>query len=492
MKYFVTMAIVTGIAFFTGAIAAAASDPIEGKWYGMAGTPLDRVEVGFEFKRNDKGEIKAYVYAPVVNFYGFELPGVVGRDGNKYSVSPWRLSLTLKGARLEGSFLGPPMPISLKRTESLPSEIPVPDLPKGPGPKWQAKLGGAIYAPAAVRDGVAYVGTTAGIFYAIDVRDGSIIWTFVAGRPLHGQALATDKHLYFVCDNGFLFKLDRQGGKEVWRYDLGDGLVSRPLPHPVLVGSRRVGDFDYEYTAPTPVLADGVLYIGSGDGSLHTVSAATGTRIWRFQAKGKIRTDAALDGPRVMFGTFAGMVYALDRQTGKEIWSKDSRAEVTSSPVIMGDKLLVGNRGGLLTAFSAATGAIAWRMAFWSSSVESTPVAGNGSLFYIGSSDMRRISLIDSKDGRVLWRTDVFGIAWPRPAVTEKCVYAATAGIDPYYLRHLGGLVALDRVTGKIVWRWATPESTAHLSGFVASPVVETKTVVVGGLDGNLYGFPAG
>src|SRR5262249_5301343 len=160
------------------------------------------------------------------------------------------------------------------------------------------------------------------IFYAIDVRDGSIIWTFVAGRPLHGQALATDKHLYFVCDNGFLFKLDRQGGKEVWRYDLGDGRVSRPLPHPVLVGSRRVGDFDYEYTAPTPVLDDGVLYIGSGDGSLHALSAATGTRIWRFQAKGKIRTDAALDGPRVMFGTFAGMVYALDRQTGKEIWSK--------------------------------------------------------------------------------------------------------------------------------------------------------------------------
>ncbi|HXD31157.1 MAG TPA: hypothetical protein VN643_08570 [Pyrinomonadaceae bacterium] len=35
-------------------------DPIEGKWYGVAGFPLDRVELGFEFKRNAKNELKAY------------------------------------------------------------------------------------------------------------------------------------------------------------------------------------------------------------------------------------------------------------------------------------------------------------------------------------------------------------------------------------------------------------------------------------------------
>src|SRR5262245_59008593 len=103
MKYFVTTAIFTGIALSTGAIAAAASDPIEGKWYGMAGTPLDRVEIGFEFKRNGKDELKAHVYEPVENFYGFELPGVVGRKDDKYVLRAWRVSLTLKNGRLEGT-----------------------------------------------------------------------------------------------------------------------------------------------------------------------------------------------------------------------------------------------------------------------------------------------------------------------------------------------------------------------------------------------------
>jgi outer membrane protein assembly factor BamB len=492
MKYFATTAMITGIVLSTAAIAAASSDPIEGKWYGMAGTPLDRVEVGFEFKRNDKNQLKAYVYEPVENFYGFELPGVVGRNNDKYVVPAWRLSLTLKNGRLEGTFMGPPMPISLTRAEKLPSEVPLPDVPKGPGPKWQSKLGSAIYAPAAVRDGIAYIGTGGGVFNAIDVRDGDFVWTFVAGRPIYGAALATNEHVYFVCDNGFLFKLDRHSGKEIWRYDLGDERVTRPLLHPILVGSRFVGAFDMDTTAPTPLLKDAVLYVGSGDGSMHAVSATTGKRVWRFAAKGKIRTDAVVDGPRVMFGTFDGIVYALDRRTGHEIWHKDSHAEVTSSPLVMGDKLIVGNRGGLLTAFSSETGDIAWRRVFWGSSVESTPVAGDGSLFYIGSSDMRRISLIDSKDGRVLWRTDVCGIAWPRPAVSERLVYASTAGINPYYMRHVGGLVALDRASGKIRWRWPTPQTASLFDGFLAGPVIEANIVVVGGLDGNLYGFPAG
>jgi len=36
--------------------AEPAADPIEGKWWGSAGFPTDRVELGLEFRRNEKGE----------------------------------------------------------------------------------------------------------------------------------------------------------------------------------------------------------------------------------------------------------------------------------------------------------------------------------------------------------------------------------------------------------------------------------------------------
>jgi outer membrane protein assembly factor BamB len=45
-------------------------------------------------------------------------------------------------------------------------------------------------------------------------------------------------------------------------------------------------------------------------------------------------------------------------------------------------------------------------------------------------------------------------------------------------------------VTGKLVWRWPVPENGALYTGFNAAPVVDGGILVVGGLDGNLYGFP--
>jgi len=481
-------------------------DPVEGKWRGEVGFPQDRVALWLDFERNAKGEMHGYMYLPIANFYGLDL-GAVTREGAKYRIEDSAISLDLGGGKLEGTFYPLNAPASFARTGALPAESPVPDLPPGPGPRWRAKLGAAIYAPAAVREGIAYVGTTGGLLYAVRVSDGSFVWSFVAGRPLHGAALATDDHLFFVCDNGYLFELDRRTGKEIWRYDLGDARVSRPLPHQVL-DELGIGHFDFDTTAPRPLLADGVLYVGSGDGSFHAVDAATGRRIWRFdppenagpppstpwnpEGSTKIRSDAVLDGPRVIFGSFGHRLRALDRATGKEVWSKDSHAEFTGSPAIVGGRLIAGTRGGALYALDPATGEVAWRMLFWGSAVESTPVPGEGSLFYIGSSDMRRVSLIDAKDGRVLWRTDVYGWAWARPAVTDRFVFASAGGADPYQMRHLGSLCAIDRATGKIAWRWPMPAwPGSWMNGFVAPPVVDGETVVVGGLDGTLYGFPA-
>jgi len=124
--------------------------------------------------------------------------------------------------------------------------------------------------------------------------------------------------------------------------------------------------------------------------------------------------------------------------------------------------------------------------------VESTATPVEGSLFAIGSSDARRVSLIDAKDGRVLWRADVYGLAWPRPAAAGDTIFASASGYGPYFIRHVGGFSAIDAKTGALRWRWPAPESPgAMLTGFAAPPVVDGDTVIVGSLDGALYGFAA-
>ena len=74
-------------------------DPVEGKWYGMTGFPQDRIDIGFEFKKNAAQEIKVYLYAPVVNFYGLELPGVLKKNGDHYVHEDDHLNVTLQGEK---------------------------------------------------------------------------------------------------------------------------------------------------------------------------------------------------------------------------------------------------------------------------------------------------------------------------------------------------------------------------------------------------------
>src|SRR5215213_2845229 len=126
------------VAFATAAAAGqtpAAPDPIEGKWSGVTGFPTDRVEISFEFKRNEKGELKGYLYQTLMNFYGLELPGTVNKVGDKYVHEDWVITLTLREGKLEGPYMPLGAPISLQRTDTLPKEVPLPALPAGPAPK---------------------------------------------------------------------------------------------------------------------------------------------------------------------------------------------------------------------------------------------------------------------------------------------------------------------------------------------------------------------
>lgn len=74
------------------------------------------------------------------------------------------------------------------------------------------------------------------------------------------------------------------------------------------------------------------------------------------------------------------------------------------------------------------------------------PAPENNGIGYVGSSDLRRVVCFDVNDGRIRWRTDVFGCPWGRPLVTGKFIYAGLAAEEPYMIRHEAGLVALDRL----------------------------------------------
>ncbi len=457
-------------------------DPLAGKWTGTIRHRDDSVAFGLEFSRNEKGELIAAQTLPATHIARYAL-GPVTVDGPHCTGSG--LDLTLRGERLEGTYGSLPLAISVRRSDRLPVPHPALEIPPPPSPAWRYLVKSAFWATPALFGDRVYVGSADGVMHAVAIADGKVAWTTPTGGAIYGEALVTAENVYVFNDAGRLLALTRADGRERWHADLGGSDVPRELP-------ADAPPYAFDYQAPSPVLADGVLYLASADGICHALDATTGKPLWQHSVGGKIRTSALVLDDRIILASLDQFVSALDRKTGTPLWRIDSGGPVTTSPVFAGGHILVGTRSYMLVALHPADGSRAWERFQWFSWVESTPLLAGSSL-YIGSSDNRAVRALNPADGRTLWSTDLNGWAWARPAVSTDLVFANCAGPAEYPLKPAptGSLSALDRRTGAMKWRHpARPIPGSYLHGFVGAPAVAGNRVIVAGLDGTLIAFP--
>jgi outer membrane protein assembly factor BamB len=158
---------------------------------------------------------------------------------------------------------------------------------------------------------------------------------------------------------------------------------------------------------------------------------------------------------------------------------------VVSTPAIHGDLAIVGSRAYDLLGLDRRTGAGRWKRYVWMSWVESSATLRDG-IAYVGSSDAAALFAVDAATGAKRWTADVQGWSWGQPAVTGARVYAGTSSQVGYLARHAGGVLALDRATGAVAWRYPAPAPASGPYGFPGSPALGAGLVFVGGLDGRL------
>jgi len=250
----------------------------------------------------------------------------------------------------------------------------------------------------------------------------------------------------------------------------------------------------FNHRAAYPLLLDGVLYCGSSDGGLYAIDAAKGTTLWRHDAKAPVFSGVGLHGNDTLtFGTMDGSVVLLDRHTQKEISRAKTSGGVVTTPLVIGDKVIAGSRDYLLYGFNLADGSVAWKFSYWFSWVESTPVLRDG-LIYVGASDYSRVTVLDPATGKAVWGTPVHGMNWGSPLVTPDRVFTGTASqnIEGTVIAHTGGILALDRATGAVLWQLLSPLAPENgFGGYAGSLALAGDKVIAAGFDGNLIALPA-
>ena len=101
----------------------------------------------------------------------------------------------------------------------------------------------------------------------------------------------------------------------------------------------------------SPAVVDGVVYVGSDDGKVYALSAATGALIWSHTIGDKVPSLGVANGV-IYVGRVSpdlsgrGAVFALNAATGSVLWNFPTDDAVSSSPSVSNGVVYVGSEDG--------------------------------------------------------------------------------------------------------------------------------------------------
>ncbi len=253
------------------------------------------------------------------------------------------------------------------------------------------------------------------------------------------------------------------------------GLSADRIPQLKLKWAFGFPKGDTAYGQPTVVA--GRVFIGSDNGYVYSLDAATGCIYWSFHAKSGVRTAPTVglvEGQgstkyAVYFGDMRANAYALDASTGKQLWAQELSdhytARITGAPTL--------HEGRLYVPISA------------------TEEAFSASPSYPCCTFRGSVVALEANTGRQLWKTYMIPEApkpvrknskgvqlwapagaavWNSPTIDARrnALYVGTG--DAYTepaAKTSDAVVALDLKTGEILWSFQAVENDAWMVGCV-------------------------
>lgn len=298
--------------------------------------------------------------------------------------------------------------------------------------------GRALGSPA-VFGGMAFFGTTAGFFYAVNAETGAEKWRFLAGAIASSPGVAGD-YVYFGADDGHLYAMNASTGKEVWRFKTRGRVQGAPVVYKGAVYFGSMDGFLYALDADTgalmwkaglgaghvePAIADGRIFARSGE-FLVALDVETGRVLWT------VATGGCCQGIAVVSGTVLTLtgrsLHAFEAETGQVKWTFEAEEEVRSTaPIATADGIVFFPDGkGNLYAVYIDTGGTYWTKETDGSGIYLLSVAG-GTLYYVTSK--RDLRAMNFRFPQEVWRSEV-GDVHAGPVASGRSVYLLLNGIN--------------------------------------------------------------
>jgi len=236
---------------------------------------------------------------------------------------------------------------------------------------------------------------------AVDKTTGKLVWEDqgVGEKILHGQwsspavgKVGDTMQVVVGQGDGFVRGFDIKTGKRLWEFDLNPKDSVWPKTRNEVIS--------------TPIILENVVYIANGQDPEHGegvghLYAIDGTKrgditktgaLWHYDKIRRSISTGALYNGILFYSDFSGFLHALDAKTGKPFWTHDMFAAIWGSPIVIDGKVYLGDEDGDVTIIAADRALKVVAENNMGSSVYSTPVPANGTLFVVNRNQLVALS----------------------------------------------------------------------------------------------------
>jgi outer membrane protein assembly factor BamB len=229
---------------------------------------------------------------------------------------------------------------------------------------------------------------------------------------------------------------------------LGTGVARSTLPDNL----EKLWQFDVPKGAfsSTPIVFNGMVYIGDLDGVVHAVDLIEGKERWKFKPPESdgFKASAGYSNGFVCVGDLGGVFYCLDAATGKKLWSRKAEGAIDGSPAFYKGRVIFGSEDNNLYCVDLKSGKDVWKLTL-PDQIQCTPTVLDNLAFLAGCDG--NFHVVDLEKGtEAPPPVDIEGPSGQTPAIVGDTAYFGTEA---------GTFFAIDWKKRAVLWRW---ENTAH------------------------------
>jgi outer membrane protein assembly factor BamB len=279
----------------------------------------------------------------------------------------------------------------------------------------------------------------------------NLVWYYTTGARVLSSPVVVNGILYIGSEDFHLYALNSFNGSLVWKFYTGVGY-----------------DID-----STPTVYNDIVYFGtsrsSSENKIYALDANDGSHIWNHSIDGSIRSGLLyVEGVIYATGYNIGLL-SLNASTGEQIWNFTSEGSIYSSPTFYDNTIYVGSGNGKVIAIDAVTGTEKWNYTT-SKYVYKTATFAYGNV-YVGDTD-GILYCLNATFGTEVWTYPTGNWIHSDPAVFD---YKVIFG------NHGGNLYTLNATNGNLIWDY-------HSGGTIQThPAISGNKVYFGSTNSILH-----